>query len=1111
MKSNTRKRCLLLSSATVVMIAAGFAAQAQDAETAEDTQEVVVVGQRKAIQTAQQLKKNSDQIVDSITAVDIGGLPDRSVTEALQRVAGITIGRTNEPRDVDRLNVEGSGIQIRGLTWVRSELNGRDAFSAKGGRAISWEDVTPELFSGVDVYKNPSADIVEGGLGGTVNLRTRMPFDQAGRQVAFSADYTRGDLRKEGSPSASLLLSDRWDTNIGEIGVLLSASTSKLKTAVNTLAVDPYNAHGEGVQSSYNGGTSLNFNGTVANCNDTIDDGNGNQIPNLSTQCNEIDGQPFDRVFVPVGIQYRNNHQDRTRSGYYAAFQWRPSDSLELFATFFRTEAEQILQDRFAQTSSCCSATNNQSFLVAPATGTSFVFDDDGNFVSGQMVDASSGASNSFLLNLGTRYGKVSDNTNDISTGFKWNGEKLSLTGDLQYVQSHREGTDLTVYNTVNLPGGFGLDLSGDLPKITMANATSTPSVFNLYAAMDHADDNDARQYTGKFDATYAFDDGFWLKDIKVGLRATSRYSTQRDGGYNWALISAPWATRVTATADRYTQNQDIVAFDDFFKGDVSVPSLIMPSFDLAKDSGALSDYLNDVIWNGPVPGGGPAYNNGEFGYYPQGGPNGTIPSWAPNGGQYSPFVQGSLLSYNPIWASANGGINYWKAFNGDYNAGFQNFGGRGINRQSEKTTAIYSKLRFGGETFFGKELSWDGNAMSWDGNFGLRVVKTETEGRGFGTVGFISQAQKRNASPTAAAKIDFADGQSFETIGGTSYTDVLPSLNLRLKVTDNFFIRYAASKNIVRPDFYQLQPSLTMSATLQSRNATVADGIINELTNAPYTQAQLDAALAQNAAVQYHTDVAFGFYSGNPNLKPMRANSFDLSAEWYFNGGMLATGIFKKDVYDYIQSNTGAITITKDTGQSVQAVGIVPQNMGHGEIWGMEFQHQQFYDFLPGVLSGLGTEFNMTILESRGAKNTSSSTTDGAQIGASKLDLPLEQLSRYTTNATLLYNKFGFDARLAYNWRSRYLMSASASNLMVPVYSRSFGQLDGSILYSINKNFKVGVQAVNLLNSQMELEMDQRDSWFLGTQGNMSKALIRTHSWTVNDRRVSFIVRGTF
>ncbi|HWT52833.1 MAG TPA: TonB-dependent receptor, partial [Caulobacter sp.] len=575
-----KKSLWLASAAAVACVSGGLAtaAQAQTSSAAQDSavgevSEVVIVGQRKAIQSAQDLKKNSEEIVDSITAVDIGGLPDRSVTEALQRVPGVTIGRTNQPRDVDRLNAEGSGIQIRGLTWVRSELNGRDMFSARGGRAISWEDITPELFAGVDVYKNPSADIVEGGLGGTVNLRTRMPFDQPGHQMAFSADYTRGDLRKAGTPSGSVLLSDRFETNAGEFGMLVSLSNSKLKTAVNTIAVDPYNAHGLGVQSSYDGGKTLNFNGD-----------------------NAIAGQTQSRVFVPVGVQYRNNKQDRNRSGFYGAFQWRPNDNLELYTTLFRTEAKQTFQDRFAQTSACCSATNNQSFVVGPASGTSFTFDSDGNFLKGQLVDGGgggNGVANSFLLNLGTRYGVVKDNTNDISAGFKWSNDRWLVTGDLQYVWSHREGTDLTVYNTVTLNGGFGLDLSGELPKITMANVTNTPSAFNLYAAMDHIDDNDAREYSGKFDVTYSFDEDGWLKDLKLGVRATSRDATSRDAGYNWNLISAPWATRVTATADKYTQYQDKVSFDNFFKGDLSVPGLILPSFDLAKSPQALASYLN--------------------------------------------------------------------------------------------------------------------------------------------------------------------------------------------------------------------------------------------------------------------------------------------------------------------------------------------------------------------------------------------------------------------------------------------------------------------------------------------------------------------------------------
>src|SRR3546814_1590652 len=93
--------------------------------------------------------------------------PDKNVAEALQRISGIQITRNRG---------EGSSIAIRGLTQVRTEVNGRDSFGASGGRALSFEDVPSELLAGVDVYKNPSAMMIEGGVGGRVNLRTRIPF-----------------------------------------------------------------------------------------------------------------------------------------------------------------------------------------------------------------------------------------------------------------------------------------------------------------------------------------------------------------------------------------------------------------------------------------------------------------------------------------------------------------------------------------------------------------------------------------------------------------------------------------------------------------------------------------------------------------------------------------------------------------------------------------------------------------------------------------------------------------------------------------------------------------------------------------------------------------------
>ncbi len=195
-------------------------AYAQDATTG-DEEVVVVRGIRASLQSAQTIKQNADQIVDSITAVDIGALPDRSVSEALQRIPGVTLQRTNETATPRVWRREGGAVFIRGLSWVRSETNGRDIFSANSGRVLSFEDVSADLLAGVDVYKNPSAQQIEGGVGGLVNLRTRLPFDDDGLLVAGSIDYSVATSVKRASPRRAA-----WSAIVGTPASVNSARCS---------------------------------------------------------------------------------------------------------------------------------------------------------------------------------------------------------------------------------------------------------------------------------------------------------------------------------------------------------------------------------------------------------------------------------------------------------------------------------------------------------------------------------------------------------------------------------------------------------------------------------------------------------------------------------------------------------------------------------------------------------------------------------------------------------------------------------------------------------------------------------------------------------------------
>ncbi|HYM86686.1 MAG TPA: TonB-dependent receptor plug domain-containing protein, partial [Pseudoxanthomonas sp.] len=258
------------------------AATATDATKTEATEldAVVVTGVRSSVTKAQAIKQNAEQFVDSIVAEDIGKLPDNNVAEALQRISGIQI---------DRNYGEGANIAIRGLTQVRTELNGRDIFTANDGRGLSFEDVSAELLSGVNVYKNPSAEMIEGGLGGTVDLRTRLPFDYDGMKLAGSLQYNHYDLADKGETAFSGLFSNRWQTGIGEIGLLVNLSKQEGSFRQDTISIEPW----------YD-----------------------------QTNMPGYEGQ---NVSVPhgAGINTTNGERDRETSA--IALQWRPNDDVEVY------------------------------------------------------------------------------------------------------------------------------------------------------------------------------------------------------------------------------------------------------------------------------------------------------------------------------------------------------------------------------------------------------------------------------------------------------------------------------------------------------------------------------------------------------------------------------------------------------------------------------------------------------------------------------------------------------------------------------------------------------------------------------------------------------------
>src|SRR5258708_40036413 len=116
-----RTSATVLAASTMAFSGQLFAADAANKDTT--LEEVVITGIRKSLQAAQDIKRKAEEVVDSVTAQDIGALPDRSVSEALQRIPGITLERTNANRDPARLASKGGGVFLRGLSWVGSGSN----------------------------------------------------------------------------------------------------------------------------------------------------------------------------------------------------------------------------------------------------------------------------------------------------------------------------------------------------------------------------------------------------------------------------------------------------------------------------------------------------------------------------------------------------------------------------------------------------------------------------------------------------------------------------------------------------------------------------------------------------------------------------------------------------------------------------------------------------------------------------------------------------------------------------------------------------------------------------------------------------------------------------
>jgi iron complex outermembrane receptor protein len=227
-------------------------AQAQQAE-----QVITVTGIRRGIETAINVKKNSDSIVEAISAEDIGKLPDSSIAESIARLPGLT---------AQRVAGRASGINIRGMSpdFSTALLNGREQVSPGDNRGVEFDQYPSELLSGVVVYKTPDGALVGQGLSGTVDLQTVRPLNFGNRTVSVNL---RGQKDGVGTPftGKGTRFNISYIDQFADRTVGVALGYARLKSDVTTSRSETYNNDSSG---TYNG-QSVKFTGGYKFFNDS--------------------------------------------------------------------------------------------------------------------------------------------------------------------------------------------------------------------------------------------------------------------------------------------------------------------------------------------------------------------------------------------------------------------------------------------------------------------------------------------------------------------------------------------------------------------------------------------------------------------------------------------------------------------------------------------------------------------------------------------------------------------------------------------------------------------------------------------------------------------------
>lgn len=984
---NRVHRSAVLSAAISSCLALSAHA-AQPSSSATNTtgaplEEVVVTGFRASLADALENKRESNQIIESVSAEDIGKFPDQNVAESLQRLSGVQI---------DRANGQGTKVRIRGLEQNVTLLNedifltGLEVFTKNEGNdpnTDSLEGIPSELLGGIDVFKSPNASQIEGGLGGIINLKTRNPFDLPGMTIAGNVRYA--DSGEGWEPLGALVFNNRFNERLA---VTASVSYDKQKFQTDVLG-----GHNRG-------------NWRLSNRPDRA------TVPNY---------------FAPEYRYTTDRDEERERMGASLAVAFRPSESSEIVAQWFHSDLEVVTQEA------------SMKFPFAsesPGLDTTmpYAIDSNGVLLHGTII-ANSAEAISYVRNS-----DISSDNFQVKFTFD-NGGMLG-------------GSVAAAYSKADMDS---VSANGDVRYTQYSVPTATagsPTGFTHRPANPAAPANYRYTYSNNGGTLPSFD-----------LVGTPNLFTNPANGF----FKSHWVFGDDAETENWAVRGDLNFDPPFIEGDNVMFSggVRLANRTVQYDRGR---YLADYSGRGELNGSQFGQNWTPYGYFQDGAigykscelPPGTpgIPANCTNRFGNSPPLITPFQTFTGTPGRLETVNNFWDS--GRAAGGVVNVQDRGqMSNAVAWIQALYPSTPFAffREPLQSYEVEEETTAAyvmadlgqpgdNYHVNVGARVLRTELT---------VDRNAASNPNPTYFGT-DSWNGvlRDFTTLTTKrSYTDILPSANIVLDVTDSSKVRFAAARVVARQDLFQLGRGFAPEFT---RNPV---SNLFEFTNG--------------------TD-------GNPELEPYRATQFDLGYEYYFGRqGLISATLFWKEVDSFNTVETSPRFVMDQAGGRPGPV-TRTVNGESGFIRGFELGGQMAFDW--------GGGFNV---------NYTYSDSESPTFNDIDRNLPIPGVAENAVNAQIYYQNFGFEARLSYSWRDKsffgnfgFADQVGATNITRTYgrWDRDYGQLDAQIGYQLTDNLGVTLEAINITEEDQSQYLQYENLPFTFESGT---------------RRILFGIRGNF